>query len=219
MTALPTGPYSSTAERALVSPGLGTGTATGTASPEEGGRSVLLPDFVDERIRAEMALLQNRRLEDEDSVFWDGAGSEDDESSSGYSYGSDATPDDFDEADLQQLTRERGFGLGSWLDRVVGWTLFGVDELPAAVPAAGSSRIGAATTTTTVTFEEPVLVAERGENVVSLASGDGELSDDGNSSRDGEGSSARSASIEKPGTQGGWEDAGWLLRVMKRALV
>ncbi|KAJ5143958.1 uncharacterized protein N7515_002745 [Penicillium bovifimosum] len=158
MTTLPT------TERALGSPGPGTGTATGTASPTD-GRSVLLPDFVDERIRAEMASLQNRRLADEDEGFWHGEDDED-ESECSYSDGSDETSDDFDEADLQRLTRERGFGLGSWFDRLVGWTLFGVEELPVAVSATGSERIGAVAigavaTTTTVTFEEPGLV-ERG---------------------------------------------------------
>ncbi|KAJ5542175.1 hypothetical protein N7535_004598 [Penicillium sp. DV-2018c] len=229
MTSLPpTGSYPSTSEKALVSPGPGTGSATGTASPEIGGRSVLLPDFVDERIRAEMASLQNRRFGDEDSEYWDrdGAGSDDDDYddrfSSEYSYGSDETPDDFDEADLQRLTRERGFGLGSWLDRLVEWTLFGVEELPgpaAAVSTIGSSRIGALSTTTTVTFEEPGLGMERGEEVVSLDDGDAEVSDDGASSRDGEGDGMSPATVEKPGTQGGWEDARWLLSVMKRALV
>ena len=43
--------------------------------------------------------------------------------------------------------------------------------------------------------------------------GNGDLSDDG------EGSIVSAASIEKPGSQGGWEDAGWLIRLMKRALV
>jgi hypothetical protein len=126
-------------------------------------------------------------------------------------------PDDFDEADLQQLTRERGFGLGSWIDRLVEWTLFGVEEWPAA-PAAAASRIGE-TDTTTVTFEEPGLVAGRDDDMLSLGSvGDGDLSD-GDSSRDGDSTTGSAAPIEKPGNQGGWEDAEWLFRLMKRALV
>lgn len=183
-----------------------------------------MPDFVDAHIRAEMESLQHR-FPDEDSVYWDRAGSDDDETSSEYSCDSDETPDDFDEADLQQLTRERGFGLGSWIDRLVEWTLFGVDEWPVGVPAAtaatatatatamDASRIGTADTTTTVTFEEPVLVDGRDDDTLSLGSaGDGGLSD-------GEGSTGSAASIEKPGSQGGWEDAGWLFRLMKRAVI
>ncbi|KAI9797776.1 MAG: hypothetical protein M1833_005278 [Piccolia ochrophora] len=33
-----------------------------------------------------------------------------------------------DEAEMSRLTRERGFGLGGWVDRLVGWTLFSVEE-------------------------------------------------------------------------------------------
>ena len=215
MTALPAVPVSA-ANEVPISSGTDTGTVTRTASPEARGRSPLVPDFVDARIRAEMASLQHRErgFPDEDSMYWDGGGSDEDETWSVYSGGSDEMPDDFDEADLQQLTRERGFGLGSWIDRLVEWTLFGVDEWPAAAPAAvPASRIGTADTSTTVTFEEPVLVDGRADDTVSLGSvGDGDLSDE-------ESSTATAAPIEKPGTQGGWEDAGWLLRLMKRTLV
>ncbi|CAG8177019.1 unnamed protein product [Penicillium nalgiovense] len=216
MTALSAVPVS--AENGVsISSGTDTGTVTRTASPEARGRSPLVPDFVDAHIRAEMASLQHRErgFSDEDSMYWDGAGSDEDETWSVYSGGSDEMPDDFDEADLQQLTRERGFGLGSWIDQFVEWTLFGVDEWPAAVPdVVPASRIGTADTSTTVTFEEPVFVDGRADDSVSLGSaGDKDLSDDGESS------TGTAAPIENPGTQGGWEDAGWLLRLMKRALV
>lgn len=172
-------------------------------------------------------MLQHRRFSDEESEYWDGVGSDEDESSSEYSYGSDETPDEFDEADLQQLTRERGFGLGSWIDRLVEWTLFGVDEWPAPVQAmdtgvATPSRIGTASTTTTVTFEEPASMSERADDTLSLGSvKTGDLSDDEDSSShgDGENPNGSPAPVEKPGSQGGWEDARWLFQVMKRALV
>ncbi|KAF2690798.1 hypothetical protein K458DRAFT_288499 [Lentithecium fluviatile CBS 122367] len=35
---------------------------------------------------------------------------------------------DGDEEEVARLARERGFGLGSWMDRLIGWTLFDVDE-------------------------------------------------------------------------------------------
>jgi hypothetical protein len=35
---------------------------------------------------------------------------------------------DGDEEEVARLARERGFGLGGWIDRLVGWTLFAVDE-------------------------------------------------------------------------------------------
>ncbi|KAI9796604.1 MAG: hypothetical protein M1825_006528 [Sarcosagium campestre] len=33
-----------------------------------------------------------------------------------------------DEAEMSRLTRERGFGMGGWVDRLVGWTLFEVSD-------------------------------------------------------------------------------------------
>jgi hypothetical protein len=35
---------------------------------------------------------------------------------------------DGDEEEVARLARERGFGLGGWVDRLIGWTLFSVDE-------------------------------------------------------------------------------------------
>ncbi|KAF2467089.1 uncharacterized protein BDR25DRAFT_305871 [Lindgomyces ingoldianus] len=35
---------------------------------------------------------------------------------------------DGDEEEIARLARERGFGLGGWMDRLIGWTLFSVDE-------------------------------------------------------------------------------------------
>jgi hypothetical protein len=172
----------------------------------------LVPDFVDAGIRAEIAALQRERgISDEESEYWneDGSGSEYDDDFS------DQTPDEFDEADLQRLTRERGFGLGSWIDRLVEWTLFGVDELPVPVAPASATRIGAAATTTTVTFEEPDYSRDNDElhrDNLSFVSGD---DTETLSYTDGE----SVAAVEKPGAQGGWEDASWLFRVVKRTLI
>lgn len=149
---------------------------------------------------------------DEDE-YWDEQADDSD-----YDYSSDETPDEIDEADLQRLTRERGFGLGSWIDRLVEWTLFGVDELPPAASstaAAAATRIGTTATSTTVTFEEPVDARsehEQAQDNLSLGSDD-EV--ETVSHTDGESTTG----VEKPGAQGGWEDAGWLFRVVKRALV
>jgi hypothetical protein len=202
MTTIPGMSSSPDTERVSTGPG-----TTGTNSPEGRGRP-LVPDFVDERIRAEMETLQRERF-GEDVSLWERFGDEEDECS----VVSDESVEEFDEADLQRLTRERGFGLGSWIDRLVEWTLFGVEEWP--VPAAGSAaRIGSADTTTTVTFEEPAL-GERDQDTLSLVE---EEDSDGDGSRADE-STADEGPVEKPGVQGGWEDAGWLFRVVKRALV
>jgi hypothetical protein len=192
-------------------------------SPVSRGRGDgLVPDFVDESIRAEMASLQRERgFSDDESEFWDG----EDDNDSEYDSFSDEAPDEFDEADLQRLTRERGFGLGSWIDRLVEWTLFGVEEWPATAPATApgstgtaATRIGTTATSTTVTFEEAPNGSSERENrahdALSLASDE---DDDGDTLSHTDGESV--VSVEKPGAQGGWEDASWLFRVMKRALV
>lgn len=36
--------------------------------------------------------------------------------------------DEGDEEEIARLARERGFGLGTWVDKLMGWTLFSVDE-------------------------------------------------------------------------------------------
>ncbi|KAJ5176277.1 uncharacterized protein N7482_002154 [Penicillium canariense] len=197
--------------------GKAAGPAAGTMSPEHRGRtSGLVPDFVDERIRAELASLQRERgFSDDESEYWDG----EDENDSEYDSFSDEMPDEFDEADLQRLTRERGFGLGGWIDRLVEWTLFGVEEWPAPVPStAAATRIGTTATTTTVTFEEPINHRSDEEQLArdtsSLASAE---EDNGDALWHTDGESI--VTVEKPGAHGGWEDASWLFRVMKRALI
>ncbi|PVI07812.1 hypothetical protein DM02DRAFT_621875 [Periconia macrospinosa] len=35
---------------------------------------------------------------------------------------------DDDEEEVARLARERGFGLGTWMDKLIGWSLFSVDE-------------------------------------------------------------------------------------------
>jgi hypothetical protein len=165
-----------------------------------------------------MASLQRERgLSDEESEYWDG----EDDNESEYDSFSDDAPEEFDEADLQQLTRERGFGLGSWIDRLVEWTLFGVEDWPVPAPASSAvpaTRIGTAATSTTVTFEEgPQARSQEDEpahDTLSLGSAE---DDDGDTLSHTDGESV--GSVEKPGAQGGWEDAGWLFRIMKRALI
>lgn len=207
--------------------------ATGAVTPETRGRSGeagLVPDFVDERIRAEMASLQQGNLDhyDQDrdrhlNSFDNDLGEDWDGEESLYSEDefSDETQEEFDEADLQRLTRERGFGLGSWIDRLVEWTLFSVDELP--VVPVSSARIGGAATTTTVTFEEPTAssqadLSEKHDTLSSASEGDrNSLPDDVDNLSHTDGESI--VDVEKPGSHGGWEDASWLFRVIKRALV
>ncbi|RAL05812.1 DUF3984 domain-containing protein [Aspergillus ibericus CBS 121593] len=162
-----------------------TTTTSGIHTPLETDQTRhLLPDFVDERIRDEMANIQHD--EDEDTF-----------STTSTTDSMLASEDEIDEQELQRLTREQGFGLGSWIDRMVEWTLFGVDDWPLSAPPPP--------------IEHPnhnQLLPQEHEHdhpteetdTISIADSDiGSVS-------------------EKPGERGGWEDAGWLFRIVRRAL-
>ncbi|KAL2000818.1 hypothetical protein VTN02DRAFT_2578 [Thermoascus thermophilus] len=153
----------------------------------------MVPDFVDDHARAEVAALDGPHR-----------GSRTEEDPSFSDSGSDS--EEIDEVAMQRLTRERGFGLGSWIDRLVEWTLFSVEEEWAAPSAQTLPRDAA------------------GETDGSGEGGDGE-DPEGNTEEAGDdGSSATGEHepptvVEKPGEQGGWEDVGWLFRVVKRSLL
>ncbi|EAL90070.1 hypothetical protein CNMCM8812_006697 [Aspergillus fumigatus] len=146
-----------------------------------------IPDFVDERIRAEMAFIQQ---------FEDGYASASDEESD--------SEDEIDEQELQRLTRERGFGLGGWIDRMVEWTLFGVEDLPLSANVQSAELA-----------KHPDSSPDN-DSVRDDHSSAAELTDDNASVSADE--SIASTVVEKPGENGGWADVGWFLRVMKRAL-
>ncbi|KAH8428738.1 DUF3984 domain-containing protein [Aspergillus melleus] len=172
--------------------GAAKGEAVGSShiSPVDEGRH-LVPDFVDERIRAELESIQQEAEEDltsESDASWD-------------------SEDEMDERELQRLTRERGFGLGSWIDRMVEWTLFGVEDLPLMASADPAER---PSKHVEITTEEPLMIGE------SYGGDTLEDNDDGASIAS---EIEVSAVGEKPGELGGWEDAGWLFRTVKRLLI
>ncbi|GAD99809.1 DNA mismatch repair protein (Mlh3), putative [Paecilomyces variotii No. 5] len=140
-----------------------------------------VPDFVDDHVRSEMA--------DELEEYLSSSGSETD------------SEDEIDEVEMQRLTRERGFGLGSWLDRFVEWTLFSVDEEWPTPEASGGE--------TSVTFRE-----DAHDNAEERRAEDTE--DDHNALSSEEDN--HSVDIGKPGDRGGWSDATWFLRVVKNAV-
>ncbi|PWY86186.1 hypothetical protein BO70DRAFT_428246 [Aspergillus heteromorphus CBS 117.55] len=170
-----------------------TAPSSGIGTPSEADHAAtrhLVPDFVDERIRAEMEIIQQDEDEDNlssasDSLF--------------------ASEDEIDEQELQRLTRERGFGLGSWIDRMVEWTLFGVDDWPL---SASATTAPAPASARPADYYHPRHeldidnIREEEADNISLPDPDSDT-----------------ASVaEKPGDHGGWEDAGWLFRIVKRAL-
>lgn len=164
---------------------------------DEGRSSIsLLPDFIDEQVRAEMRdTIQQQVARDCGSPLsddsWDSENDEEEE-------------EEIDELELQRLTRERGFGLGGWVDRMVEWTLFGVDDWPLS------------STTDPITNPPPATAVELDEDDDPAA---------GLSDNDDEVKSLASDTIseiiptERAGNRGGWEDAGWLFRAIKQALI
>lgn len=148
----------------------------------------LVPDFVDERIRAEMAasMHSNETGDDDLSISSSDSDSESD--------------DEIDEKEFQRLTRERGFGLGTWVDQFVGWTLFGVEEddpTTSSLPGPDAER--------TVTFAPSAPNDEAEDEEAGPTADEDEFF---------------VSAMEKPGeTAGGWADASWFLRLATKAIV
>lgn len=161
----------------------------------------VVPDFVDESIRNQMAALttgsKGGRAMMHDSrrgsLFASSIGS-DTESSS------ETEEEEFDEAEMQRITRQRGFGLGSWIDSLVEWTLFSVED---------------------------DVLTDTHQPLQSQASGlftQQETPARADTESDSENSEAemeeyqKPASVEPAGDKGGWADVAWLLHVARRAL-
>ncbi|KAF7586765.1 hypothetical protein BBP40_008358 [Aspergillus hancockii] len=163
------------------------GSTAGIESPA-GDMRHLIPDFVDERIRAEMGIFQQEEYSSESDESFD-------------------SEDDIDEQEMQRLTRERGFGLGSWFDRMVEWTVFGVDDWPMSYSSG------------------PVNQAPRHVELAepSAADDDDHVSISGRTDRTDGASTISDSEVpaitEKSGEHGGWDDAWWLIGVMKRAIL
>ncbi|CEL02655.1 hypothetical protein ASPCAL03821 [Aspergillus calidoustus] len=157
----------------------------------------LLPDFIDERVRAEM-----RDTMEQGDGGYDSAASNDWDSSS-------SEDEEMDERELRRLTRERGFGLGSFVDRLVEWTLFGVDDWP--LSSADPLNNGPPGPEEAHP-EEPHQIATR-----SIA----ESSDNDHDETRSQASDTTHEELpaEMAGEHGGWEDAGWFFRAMRRALI
>lgn len=202
---------------------------SGIASPAASmGGFPGFPDFVDEHVRAEMAWIQQEQDHDSRDGLSSPASSStyDDESYS---------EEDIDEQEMRRLTRERGFGFGGWLDRLVEWTLFSVDDGPSPPQdlrkkdedsvAAVSRQIshdnyhdhndaqndaeGNTNAPDTPSKTNPPDDRDRLQS---------KMTDDDDDDDDSADEDALSTIIEKPGDEGGWQDATWLLRVVKHAL-
>ncbi|EAA60327.1 hypothetical protein AN4410.2 [Aspergillus nidulans FGSC A4] len=165
--------------------------------PSEDARSTtsLLPDFIDEHVRAEMRDTIQQHVDGD----YDSATSYD-------SWDSEEREEDMDERELQRLTRERGFGLGNWIDRLVEWTLFGVDDWPLS------------TSTDAVTEPQAAELHAGHENNHEPRELSDKDDDDETRSQVSD-TNSDIPHLERAGDHGGWEDAGWFIRTLKRALI
>jgi hypothetical protein len=162
-----------------------------------GSYHATLPDFVDERIRAEIASIHGRSLDDYDDY-------DDDHLSGSLSYDSETGTDyEMDEKEFQRLTRERGFGLGTWVDQFVNWTLFGVEEDSSTSPPPVSEEVSGRHVTVAL---EPAAALHQDETI----------DDDSGSVINHD---EATDPIEKAGEKGGWADASWFLRLARKAII
>ncbi|OJJ44717.1 hypothetical protein ASPZODRAFT_723792 [Penicilliopsis zonata CBS 506.65] len=188
-------------------------TISTTATRSRDGR-LILPDFVDEEIRAEMASVE-RRYDDEEGLYLEEYNSIADVEEESYDTDAGSEEAELDEREMQRLTHDRGFGLGRWIDRLVEWTLFGVDDWPAesAIPSAAADDPFFATGVDSHSRAIPEVVADD-------ANGDEDHVSEGDGDDEGGSIASESAPVgEMAGEEGGWQDAGWLLRVVKRTML
>ncbi|KAL4978075.1 hypothetical protein BDW66DRAFT_24768 [Aspergillus desertorum] len=169
-------------------------TPSHVASEDTQSSMSLLPDFIDEQVRAEMRdTIQQHVDGGYDSVtsydYWDLEHGE----------------EEMDERELQRLTRERGFGLGSWIDRLVDWVLFGVDDWPLS-PTTDAVAEPAAAADMHADYESNHPLHELPDKDDETRS---QLSD----------TNSDILPTERAGDRGGWEDAGWFFRTIKQALI
>ncbi|KAH7085011.1 hypothetical protein BKA63DRAFT_498735 [Paraphoma chrysanthemicola] len=132
---------------------------------------------------------------------------------------------DGDEEEVARLARERGFGLGGWMDRLIGWTLFSVDEDGEASDDDDADNDdasgGVPFLPENMTKEELRLRREvearrrklEREAIVAASAVKG-LDKENDASRPSTAESQR----QQRDDEGGWQDAAWLLSVASKAL-
>ncbi|KAF2809650.1 uncharacterized protein BDZ99DRAFT_365897, partial [Mytilinidion resinicola] len=119
-----------------------------------------------------------------------------------------------DEEEVARLASERGFGLGGWMDRLVGWTLFSVEEDGESSDEEGEEE--EALTREDVLLKKEVEAKrkkmEREAIIAASAAG----------SKEKEIEEEKDVPIPEPVPaegEGGWQDAAWLLSVASKVLL
>lgn len=171
------------------------------------------PDFTDPSSVAEFAALEQHPSHSHSHSLPTFDPSDEDSSSDS----------DVDEAELQRLTRARGFGLGSWIDSFVEWSLFSVDEAAGSVLGSGITDADAA-----AEVGESSRGNERERRGVNFGYDDDDKKvksdhhgktaerDEEEEGENGEERVVEEVLTPPPDEEGGvWDDAGWVLRVVR----
>jgi hypothetical protein len=124
-----------------------------------------------------------------------------------------------DEEEVARLARERGFGLGNWMDRLIGWTLFSVDEdgeESDEEDAASSLGMSESMTEDDLKLRREVEAKRKKlEREAIMAAAAVRSADLAHHSADG----AEAAKAPSDEEGGGWSDAAWLFSVASKVIL
>ncbi|EAS33061.3 uncharacterized protein CIMG_04085 [Coccidioides immitis RS] len=131
-------------------------------------------------------------------------------SESNYSESESEEESEFGEVEMQRLTRQQGFGLGPWIDRLVEWALFNVEEETSPIVHTQwadehDALVSSATARKEVAFTHAD--DQPGSEVETDCESTGTAD-----------SSSSSGQSEESTEKGAWADVRWLLRVARNAL-
>jgi len=125
---------------------------------------------------------------------------------------------DGDEEEVARLARERGFGLGSWMDRLIGWTLFDVDE-DGEESSSDEEDEDDTTRPENMTKEELVLRREVDAKRRKLER-EAIIAASAVRAQDEEAKAAQASEpMSPPEDGGGWADAAWLFSVASKVIL
>jgi hypothetical protein len=132
---------------------------------------------------------------------------------------------DGDEEEVARLAQKRGFGLGGWMDRLIGWTLFSVDEDREGsdeedVDDHRSLRLDNITTEELRLRREVEAKKRKLEREAIIAASALKRQEADTNTTDSESRPSTADDRHTPADEeaGGWQDAAWLLSVASKAL-
>ncbi|RMZ66039.1 ornithine mitochondrial [Pyrenophora seminiperda CCB06] len=133
---------------------------------------------------------------------------------------------DGDEQEVARLARERGFGLGGWMDNLLGWSLFSVDEDREGSSSDDDDDVEDSNgglrldniTTEELKLRREVEAKRRKLEREAIIAASALNRCDGDASESSRPSTADESPPSTNEEAGGWQDAAWLLSVASKAL-